>query len=464
MAERYDVAIVGAGPGGYVAAIRAGQLGMKVAVIEKADVGGVCLNWGCIPTKALLKNAEIANLVKHEADTFGLEFDNLEVKWDPAVKRSQQVKKRLIKGVEFLFRKYEAELVRGEGRLTGPNTIEVAPEGRTLEADNIILATGSHAQLLPGMEADGDRIIVSRHAVELDEIPGRLLIMGAGAVGVEFAYIYNAYGSEVTIVEMLPQLLPLEDPESAEVLAKAFKKRGIEVHTGTRVEDFETSDDGVRLTATSEADGEVVFEGDRLLVAIGRAPNTQDIGLEDVGVALTERRFIQTNKTLRTNVDSIYAIGDVVGNPMLAHKAMHEGVAVIEHLAGEGGHVPDASFIPNCVYAIPQVASVGLKEDEAREAGYEVEVGKFPFQAIGKALAIDEREGFVKVVVDKQYGEILGAHIVGPDATELIHEFTLARRAELTPHEIIATVHAHPTLHEAIHEAALASVGSPIHS
>lgn len=462
--DRYDVVIVGAGPGGYVAGIRAGQLGLKTAVIEKADVGGVCLNWGCIPTKALLHNAELVNTLKHDAGTFGIEFDGMEAKWEPAVKRSKQVKRRLVKGVEFLLRKYDAELVQGEGRLTSPNTVEVSPEGRTLEADNIIIATGSHAQLLPGMEADGERVIVSRHAVELDRVPEKLLIMGAGAVGVEFAYLYNAYGSEVTIVEMLPQLLPLEDPESAEVLTKAFNKSGINVHVGTRVEDFEVTDDGVKLTAVSDDDNEEQFEGAQLLVAIGRAPNTGNLGLEDVGVETDEKGFVKTNGILQTNVESVYGIGDVIGAPMLAHKAMHEGVAVVEHLAGQDAHVPDASYIPSCIYCIPQVASVGMTEEAAQEAGYDIEVGQFPFQAIGKALAINEREGHVKLVVDKRYGEILGAHIVGPEATELIHEFALARRAELTPHEIIATVHAHPTLHEAVHEVALASIGSPIHS
>lgn len=472
MSNKYDVVVIGAGPGGYVAGIRAGQLGLKAAVVEKGDVGGVCLNWGCIPTKALLKNAEIVNLLKNDAKTFGIEFDNMDAKWEPAVKRSKRVKRRLVKGVEFLLKKYNADLVRGEGRLTSANTVEVLPEGQVLEADNIIIATGSHAQLLPGMEADGERVIVSRHAVELDDVPGRLLIMGAGAVGVEFGYLYNAYGSQVTIIEMLPHVLPLEDPGSSDILAKSFKRSGIEIHTGTRVEDFEVTDDGVQLTAVSEGKGEVQFEGDQLLVAIGRAPNTKNLGLEDVGVELTEKGFVETNGPSttpghgmrQTNVENIYAIGDVAGPPMLAHKAMHEAVAVVEHLAGREAHMVDASFIPNCVYCLPQVASVGMTEEAAKEAGYDVEVGTFPFQAIGKAVAIDEREGFVKLVVDKRYGEILGAHIVGPEATELIHEVALARRAELTPDEIIATIHAHPTLHEAIHEVALASVGSPIHA
>lgn len=464
VSDRYDVVIIGAGPGGYVAAIRAGQLGLRTAIVEKDDVGGVCLNWGCIPTKALLENAKLVNTLKNDAKGFGIEFDNLEARWEPAVKRSQRVVRRLVKGVEFLFKKNDVDLVRGEGRLTSPNTVEVRPEGRTLEADNIIIATGSHALLLPGMEVDGERIIVSRHAVEQNDVPERLLIMGAGAVGVEFGYLYNAYGSHVTIIEMLPQLLPLEDPESAKLLAKEFRKGGIDVHTSTRVEDWELVDGGVRLIAVSEDSGEVQFEGHQLLVAIGRAPNTQNLDLEEVGVRTTDKGFIETSYELETSVDHVYAIGDAIGPPMLAHKAMHQGVAVVEHLAGEEVYFPDASFIPNCTYCIPQVASVGMREEEAVEAGYEIEVGKFPFQAIGKALAIDERRGFVKLVVDKQYGEILGAHIIGPDATELIHEFVLARTAELTPYEIIATVHAHPTLHEAVHEAAMAAIGSPIHA
>lgn len=463
MSDKYDVVIVGAGPGGYVAGIRAGQLGLKTAVVEKGDVGGVCLNWGCIPTKALLKNAELVNLLKKDAQTFGIEFDNLQVKWEPAVQRSRQVVRRLVKGVEFLLKKYKVELVGGEGRLTSANTVEVAPEGRVLETENIIIATGSRARLLPGMEADGRRIIVSRHAVQLADVPRRLLIMGAGAVGVEFGYLYNAYGSQVTIIEMLPRVLPLEDSESSELLAKSFRKSGIEIHTGTRVEDFKVTDGSVQLTAVSENNSEVQFEGDQLLVAIGRVPNTEPLGLEEVGVE-TEKGFVKTNDMRQTNVKHIYAIGDVAGPPMLAHKAMHEGVAVVEHLAGMEAHMVDATYIPNCVYCLPQVASIGMTEEAAREAGYDVQVGKFPFQAIGKALAINEREGFIKLVVDRQYGEILGAHIIGPDATEIIHEIALARAAELTPSEIIATVHAHPTLHEAVHEVAMAAVGLPIHA
>ncbi|MFQ5341731.1 MAG: dihydrolipoyl dehydrogenase [Anaerolineae bacterium] len=463
MTDRYNVVIIGAGPGGYVAGIRAGQLGLRTAVVEKGDVGGVCLNWGCIPTKALLKNAELVNLLKNDARTFGIEFDSMEAKWEPAVKRSRQVVRRLVKGVEFLLNKNNVDLVRGEARLTSANTVEVSPDGRVLEADNIVIATGSRARLLPGMEADGERIIVSRHAVGLPDVPQKLLIMGAGAVGVEFGYLYNAYGSQVTIIEMLPTVLPLEDPESGEVLAKSFRKSGIQIHTGARVEGFQVTADGVQLTAVSEDEGEVHFEGDQLLVAIGRAPNTESLGLEAVGVE-TEKGFVTTNEIRQTNVASVYAIGDVAGPPMLAHKAMHEGVAVVEHLAGLESHVADASFIPSCVYCLPQVASIGMTEQAAREAGYDVQVGKFPFQAIGKALAINDREGHIKLVVDRQYGEILGAHIVGPDATEIIHEIALARTAELTPSEIIATVHAHPTLHEAVHEAAMAAVGSPIHA
>ena len=461
MADRYDVVIIGAGPGGYVAGIRAGQLGLKTAVVEKANVGGVCLNWGCIPTKALLKNAEVVNLVRHNARDFGLEFEGLTARWEPAVKRSRRVVKRLTKGVEGLLRKYGAELINGEARLTSPNTVEVQPDGQVLEAEHIVIATGSRARMLPGMEADGRRVITSRHAVQLEEVPTRLLVMGAGAVGVEFAYIYNAYGSEVTIIEMLPRVLPLEDAESSAVLARAFAKQGIKIHTSTRVEKVQVTEDGVRITASSD-DGDQVFEGDQVLVAIGRAPNTENLGLEEVGIE-TEKGFIKVNEQLQTNVPNVYAVGDVIGNPMLAHKAMHEGVAAVEHIAGMESHAVDASFIPNCVYCVPQVASIGMTEEAAREAGYDVQVSKFPFQAVGKALAVGEYEGHVKLVVDREYGEILGAHIVGPEATELIHEIVLARAAELTPDEIIAAVHAHPTLHEAIHEAALGVFGSPLH-
>lgn len=464
--KQYDVAIIGAGPGGYVAGIRAGQLGLKAVVIDRdPNLGGVCLNWGCIPTKALIKNAEMVHFVQDKAESFGIGLSGITLDWAKAVDRSRGVVKRMNRGVEGLLRKNGVDVVIGSATVQGANTVVVAGEaGETvIGAANIVIATGSRSRLLPGLTADGERIITSRHAVKLDAVPKRLLVMGAGAVGMEFAYVYHAYGAEVTIVEMLDRVLPLEDAEASELVAKQFSKSGIRIKTATKVESVEVTGDGVRLTVTPVGGGESeVLEGDKVLVAIGRAPNTENLGLEAVGVAL-ERGFVKVDGDLRTSVPNIFAIGDVAGPPMLAHKASHEGVQVMEMLAGRAVHSIDASFIPNCTYCQPQVASIGLTEARAREAGLDVKVSKFPFIAIGKAVAIAEYDGWVKIVSDARYGEILGATIVGPDATELIHELVLARTAELTADDLAAAVHAHPTLAEALHEAALGVNGLPLH-
>ncbi len=460
--NNYDVVVIGGGPGGYVCAIRAAQLGLKTAVVEKADLGGVCLNWGCIPTKALLRNAEVVNLIRNDAKEYGVSFDNFHADWGVAVKRSRRVVKRLVTGVGALLRKNGVDVIIGEGRLAAADLVRVRGETeRELRARHVVIATGSRARSIPGVTIDGERVIASRHAVVLEEVPGTLVIMGAGPIGVEFATIFNAYGSRVVLLEMLPQVLPLEDAEVAEVLEKELRKAGIEVRTNTLVEGVELTDYGVAVHA-KVGDESTIIHGDRVLVAIGRAPNSENLGLEELGVA-TERGFVQVDEFLQTNLPGVYAIGDVAGPPLLAHKAMHEGVVAAEHAAGRDPQPVDRENIPACTYCHPQVASVGLTEAQARERGYQVKVGKFPFQASGRALGGGYYPGFVKIVVDERYGEILGAHIVGPGATEIIHEIALARATELTSEDIGATVHAHPTLSEAVAEAALAAVDAAIH-
>jgi dihydrolipoamide dehydrogenase len=466
MTDTYDIAIIGSGPGGYVAGIRAGQLHQKVLVIEKAaTLGGVCLNWGCIPTKALIKNAEVVELIGGKAAAFGITLSEPRADWPAGVQRSRRVVQRMTKGVEGLFKKYNVELARGTARLRDAHTVAIAPaEGgapRTVEARHVVLATGSRSKLLPGMVADGERIITSRHAVQLPRVPARLLIMGAGAVGMEFAYIFGAYGAEVTVIEMLPSVLPLEDPDVGQVVARAFARRGTRLLTGTRVESVTATEDGVRVVATTDGK-EHSIDGDKVLVAVGRAPNSEDLGLEDAGVAVGGG-FVTVDEAGRTSADGVFAIGDLAGPPMLAHKASRQGVDVVERITGAHPPRVDASCIPSCTYCQPQVGSVGLTEARAREEGYDVRVYKFPFQAIGRAVAIDDYVGWVKIVTDAKHGEVLGAAIVGAEATEIIHEIVLARSAELTIGHLIAMVHAHPTMSEAIHEAALGAIGQPLH-
>jgi dihydrolipoamide dehydrogenase len=463
VADKYDVAIIGAGPGGYVAGIRAGQLGLKAVVIERERaLGGVCLNWGCIPTKALLKNAEMVRFLSTRADEFGITCGELSFDWPKAVARARRVVGRMNKGVASLLKRAGTDVVHGTARFVDPHALAVeGGDVTTVTADHVVIATGSRSRLLPGMAADGRRILTSRHAVQLEAVPRRLLIMGAGAVGMEFADVYSAYGAEVTVIEMLDRVLPLEDAEASELVARQFEKRGIDVRVGTRVEQVEVGESGVRLTTSRQGQTDVL-EGESVLVAIGRTANTEGLGLDAAGVA-TDRGFVTIDRDRRTSAAHIFAIGDVAGAPMLAHKASHEAVQVIEGLAGLPTHPLDASFIPSCTYCQPQVASIGLTEAQAREQGRAVKVSKFPFAGIGKAVAIGEHDGWVKIVSDARYGEILGAVIVGPDATELIHELALARTAELTADDLVATVHAHPTLSEAVHEAALGLVGLPLH-
>ena len=462
MTDRYDIVVLGAGPGGYVAAIRAAQLGQKVAIIEKQYIGGVCLNVGCIPTKALLKNAELAHTLQHRAREFGFSFDNLKLDYGKAFMRSRQVSNRLVKGVDFLMRKNNIDVFEGAGKLIGLESLHIALNDggeKTISARNIIIATGARPRTLPGVEFDGERIISYVESITSDTLPEKVVIIGGGAIGMEFAYIWINYGVDVTILEMLPHLLPNEEPEISLVLEKAYKKLGVKFHTDSRVESVQKSEHGVEVILQ---DGTAI-EADQVLLAINFQPNVENLGLETVGVQLANSGNIAIDGYMRTNVPNIYAIGDVATNFRLAHIASAMGIVAAETIAGHDTVTLDYNMLPRCTYSVPQVASFGYTEARAKEAGYEIKVGQFPFQANGKALGMGERDGFVKIVADAKYGEILGAHMVGPDVTELLPELTLAHQAELTAEEIARNVHAHPTLSEALMEAAHGVEGDQIH-
>ncbi len=457
----YDVIVLGGGPGGYVAAIRAAQLGLKTAVVEKENLGGVCLNWGCIPSKSLIRNAEIVQILGR-GNEFGFHFDNLSIDYSVAVKRSRQNADRLVKGVGFLMKKNKIDVIQGTGVLTDPHTLQV--EGKAYSTANIILATGGGASLLPGITVDGERVLTYRQAIVQDKLPGSIVVVGAGPIGMEFAYVYNAYGVQVTVVEMLPHILPNEDDEVADVVAKAFRKQGLRLLDNTRTESVSVTAKGVQLSLKNETSGATeTVEADQVLIAIGVRPNSDGIGLEAAGVA-TERGWVPVNNVMRTNVPHIYAIGDLTGKLALAHVASAQGIVASETIAGaETLPIDDYSNMPRCTYCNPQVASLGMTEAQAKAQGYDVNVGKFPFQANGKALGLGEREGFIKIVSDARYGEILGVHMVGPEVTELLPEISLARMMELTPAELARNVHAHPTLSEVIMEAAHAAMGHSLH-
>lgn len=458
-ARRADVAVVGTGPGGYVAAIRCAQLGLSVVAVEDDRPGGVCLNWGCIPTKALLRNAEVVHLFSR-AEQFGIRLPGgFQADYAEAVRRSRTVADRMAKGVEFLFRKNQITLLRGTGRLAGATTVEVqGAEGReTVEARAVILATGSEPRSLPGVTIDEQIVLSSNGAVRQERAPASLVVIGAGAVGVEFADVYAAYGTRVTLLEALPRLVPLEDEEVSAQLARTFQRRGITVRTGVKVTAVTAGGPG----AVVETDGGRL-EAEQVLMAVGRGGRVRGLGLEPLGVQ-TDRGFVKASPRMETSVRGLYAIGDMVGPPLLAHKAMAEGVVAAEAIAGREPRPVDYANVPSCTYCRPQVASLGLSEARAREQGREVSVGRFPFTASGKAVALGETEGFVKVVADKASGEILGVHILGPEATEVIHEFAVGRTLEATLEELIHTVHAHPTLSEAALEATLAALGQAIH-
>jgi dihydrolipoamide dehydrogenase len=464
MAERFDLIVLGSGPGGYVAAIRAAQLGLKTAIVERAELGGICLNWGCIPTKALLRTAEVWHTMQ-EAESFGLSAGEPSFELKKVVARSRQVAGQLNGGVKFLMKKNKVTVVEGSGTLKGNGRLSVAGADRTvdLEAANIIVATGARARELPFAKADGKRIWTYRHAMVPEEMPSRLLVIGSGAIGVEFASFYADMGAEVTIVEALDRVLPVEDAEVSDFVAKALAKRKIRILTSAGVEALTPGGEDVEAVIKG-SDGKPATERfSHVIVAVGIAANTEEIGLEGLGVKMT-KGHIDTDPYGRTNISGIWAIGDVAGPPWLAHKASHEGVVAVEAIAGvKGVHPMDKGNIPGCTYSRPQVASVGLTEAKAKEAGHKVKVGRFPFIGNGKAIALGEAEGFIKTVFDAASGELLGAHMVGPEVTELIQGFVVARTLETTEEELMRTVFAHPTLSEAMGESVLAAYGRALH-
>ena len=462
MNQKFDVVVVGTGPGGYVAAIRCAQLGLAVAAVEDDRPGGVCLNWGCIPTKSLLRNAEIVGLFQR-AQEFGISVTGWQADYPQAIQRSRRVADRMAKGVEFLFRKNNITLFAGTGSLTGRGTVQVQGKDgvQVLEAKATVLATGSEPKSLPEVAIDETRVISSNGAVRNEAKPGSLIIIGAGAVGMEFADVYAAYSVQVTVLEALPRVLPLEDEEASAQIARLFSRRGLTVRTGVKVRTVKPGADGVVVEVEGEGGAEKL-RTDQVLMAVGRAARTKGLGLESLGVAM-ERGFVKVSPAMETSVQGIYAIGDMAGNQLLAHKAMAEGVVAAEAIAGRSPRPVDYGNVPSCTYCRPQVASIGLTEAGARANGREVVVGRFPFTANGKAVALGETEGFLKVVADKTTGELLGVHIVGAEATELIHEFAVGRTLEATLEELIHTIHAHPTLSEAALEAMLAALGQAIH-
>jgi len=475
MSENFDVIVIGAGPAGYVAAIRAAQLNQKVAIVDKQWLGGVCLNVGCIPSKSLLKNAEVAHTLRERGKEFGFSFDNLKLDYSVAVKRSRQNSDRLTKGIGFLMKKNNVAVFMGEAKLTAPTAVTVTDKDGTpalaggareltaLSAKNIIVATGASAAVPPVWKVDGEKILTYKEAILQTTLPKSVVIIGSGAIGVEFATVWSSYGVDVTIVEMLPRIVPLEDEEISKELEKEFKKRKVKTLVGHKVESVEATATGVKVKVS--ADGkETILEADQTLVAIGFRPNSKGLGLEEVGVKISERGFIEINEKMQTNVPGIWAIGDVTGKLMLAHVGSAMGIICAEHIGGHETVTIDYEMIPRATYCHPQIASFGLTEAQAKERGHAVKVGRFPFQANGKALGMGDYGGFVKIVVDEKYGELLGASIIGPEVTELLPELTLARMMELTPHEIARNIHAHPTISEAIMEAAHAATGQAIHT
>lgn len=465
MAEAYDVIVIGGGPGGYVAAIRAAQLGLKTACVEAESLGGVCLNWGCIPSKALLTNAQLVYNIRNHARDFGLKFDAFEADYSVAAQRSRKIVRKLVAGVGSLFKKYGVTHLKGYGRLTAPNVVEV--DGTSYEAKNVIIATGATWNRLSDVRAEGEedeeRIVSYRHAIVQEDIPGTVVVIGGGAIGVEFSYVYNSYGADVTIVEYLPHLLPAEDLEVSQELERQYKKQGIHLRLGTSVKKVERQGDKVFVQVAPAQGGEPeTIEADRVLVAIGFRPNSANLGLDGIGVELDRRGNIVIDDAMRTNVPGVYAIGDVTGKLALAHVASHQGVVAAETIAGHA-HAPlNYKMMPRATYCNPQVASMGYTEEELKAQGIPYRVGRFPLTANGKAMGLNEAIGFVKILAHEKYGEILGAHLIGPEVTEMISEFTLARELESTATEIFHAVHPHPTVSEAIAEAAMAVEGQTL--
>ena len=461
MTGEYDLIVIGAGPGGYVAAIRAAQLGMRTAIVERDAVGGVCLNWGCIPSKALLKNAEVVSYF-NRSEEFGLKFDGFSADYSVAIERSRKVVDRNVRGVNYLLRKNEVEHIVGEATLRGNGVVEVAPEGKRLQAANIIIATGARPRSVPSLPIDGDRVITSKEAIVLSDLPNSIVIVGGGAIGLEFAYLYRMYGVEVTVVELLPRLAPSEDEEISRQVERAFSRRHrVNIITGAGVSGVSSSAEGLQVTVDKD-DAQQVVVCDKVLVAVGVQPNSDNLGLEGLGIG-TERGYIQVDDAMTTNVPGVFAIGDVTGKLALAHVASAQATVAVEGIAGLDPQPLDYSMMPRATYCQPQIASFGLTETQAMEAGHDVKVGKFNVQANGKALGMGETDGMIKLVVDSRFGEILGAHLVGPEVTELLGELSLTRLLEGTTLELGWLVHAHPTISEIIKEAALAAEGRAVH-
>lgn len=463
MANKYDLIVIGSGPGGYVAAIRASQLGMKVGVVERAEIGGICLNWGCIPTKALLKSANVFEYINHSED-YGIKVKGADADFGSIVKRSRDVANGMSKGIQFLFKKNKIDHIAGFGKVKAGKTVEVKAEDGSVSdytAENIIIATGGRSRELPSLPIDGKKIIGYREAMSLDKQPKSMVIVGSGAIGVEFAYFYHSLGTEVTIVEFLPNVVPVEDEDVSKQLERTFKKKGMKVMTSSEVTSVDTKGKGCKVTVKTKK-GEEQINCDIVLSAVGVATNLEGIGLEDVGVA-TDKGKVLVDDYYKTNIPGIYAIGDIVHGPALAHVASAEGIICVEKMAGHSPEPLDYNNIPGCTYCSPEIASVGYTEKAAKEAGYEVKVGKFPFSASGKASAAGAKDGFVKVIFDAKYGEWLGCHMIGFNVTEMIAEAVAARKLETTGHEIIKTVHPHPTMSEAVMEATAAAYDEVVH-
>ncbi|WP_375323984.1 dihydrolipoyl dehydrogenase [Flagellimonas sp. GZD32] len=461
--SKFDIIVLGSGPGGYVTAIRASQLGFKTAIIEKESLGGVCLNWGCIPTKALLKSAQVFEYLKHAGD-YGLSAENVDHDFDAVVKRSRGVAEGMSKGVQFLMKKNKIEVINGYGKVKPGKKVEVKAEsGETTEytADHIIIATGARSRELPSLPQDGKKVIGYREAMSLKEQPKKMIVVGSGAIGMEFAYFYHSMGTEVTVVEYMPNIVPVEDEDVSKQLERSFKKTGVKIKTSAEVTKVDTSGDGVKATVKTSK-GEEVLEADIVLSAVGIKTNIENIGLEDVGIA-TDRDKIMVNDYYQTNIPGYYAIGDVTPGQALAHVASAEGILCVEKIAGMHVEALDYGNIPGCTYCIPEIASVGLTEKQAKEKGYELKIGKFPFSASGKAKAAGTPDGFVKVIFDAKYGEWLGCHMIGVGVTDMIAEAVVARKLETTGHEILKAVHPHPTMSEAVMEAVADAYDEVIH-
>ncbi|MDQ3111072.1 MAG: dihydrolipoyl dehydrogenase [Bacteroidota bacterium] len=459
----YDLIVIGSGPGGYVAAIRASQLGLKTAIVEKAELGGICLNWGCIPTKALLKSAQVFEYLKHAAD-YGITVKEGEADFGAVIKRSRGVADAMSKGVQFLMKKNKIDVIQGYGKVKAGKKVEVTDADKkitVLEAKNIIIATGARSRELPSLKQDGKKVIGYREAMSLPSQPKSMVIVGSGAIGVEFAYFYASMGTKVTVVEYLPVIVPVEDEEVSKQLERSFKKAGIEIMTNASVESVDASGSGCKVKVKAK-DAEKIIECDIVLSAVGIASNIENLGLEDIGIA-TDKGKILVNKWYATNIPGYYAIGDVLSTQALAHVASAEGITCVEKIAGLDPEPIDYKNIPGCTYCSPEIASVGYTEKQAKEAGFELKIGKFPFSASGKAKAGGNAEGFVKLIFDAKYGEILGAHMIGSNVTEMIAEIVAIRKLETTGHELIKTIHPHPTMSEAIMEAAAAAYGEVIH-